>query len=147
MPHTPVSVSLLSWTKTYGDYIPGIYTIVHTFGSDLKYHPHFHVIITAGGLSIDKKKWIDSPGEYLLPKKGLKKQFRHQVIKRIIQANNKGLLKMPYLKKKGCYLNLREVKVGLERNLPSYVAEWVIDRYTPKGELDSEAKTKIAEGR
>lgn len=34
-------------------------------------------------------------------------------------------------------------KVGLERNLPSYVAEWIIDRYTPKGELDLEAKTKI----
>ena len=62
-----VSISLQSWTKKYGGYIPGIYTIVHTFGSDLKYHPHFHAIITAGGLSIGKNKWIDSPGEYLLP--------------------------------------------------------------------------------
>ncbi len=43
------------------------------FVSDLKYHPHFHVILTAGGLSISKNKWIDSPGEYLLPEKGLKK--------------------------------------------------------------------------
>lgn len=51
-----VSISLQSWTKKYGGYIPGIYCIVHTFGSDIKYHPHFHVIITAGGLNIDKKK-------------------------------------------------------------------------------------------
>jgi len=29
-----VSISLQSWTKKYGGYIPGIYTIVHTFGSD-----------------------------------------------------------------------------------------------------------------
>ncbi|MBA7578897.1 hypothetical protein ES708_20763 [subsurface metagenome] len=67
-----VSVSLQSWTKKYGGYTPGIYCIVHTFGSDLKYHPHFHVLITAGGLSLDKKQWIDSPGDYLLPEKGLK---------------------------------------------------------------------------
>gem|GEM_PF-3978027 len=58
-----VSISLQSWTKKYGGYTPGIYCIVHTFGSDLKYHPHFHVLITAEGLSLDKKQWIDSPGE------------------------------------------------------------------------------------
>jgi len=67
------------------------------------------VIITAGGLSIGKNKWIDSPGEYLLPEKGLKKRFRYQVIKQIIKANDKGLLEMPYLKKQGCYINLRGV--------------------------------------
>jgi ATP-dependent Lon protease len=34
-------------------------------------------------------------------------------------------------------------KMGFERNIPSYVAEWLVDRHTPKGELDQEAKTKI----
>jgi len=104
-----VSISLQSWTKKYGGYTPGIYCIVHTFGSDLKYHPHFHVLITAGGLSLDKNQWIDSPGDYLLPEKGLKKRFRYQVVKQIIKANDKGLLQMPYLKKQGCYINLRGV--------------------------------------
>jgi hypothetical protein len=110
-----VSISLQSWTKKYGGYIPGIYCIVHTFGSDIKYHPHFHVIITAGGLSIDKKKWVDSPGDYLLPEKGLKKRFRYNVINLLIKANNKGLLKMPYLKKKCCYINLRGVVSVISR--------------------------------
>jgi len=92
-----VSTSILyTWTKRYGGYIPGIYIIVHTFGSDLKYHPHFHVLITARGLSLDKKQWIDSPGDYLLPEKGLKKRFRYQVIKQIIKANDKGLLQIAY---------------------------------------------------
>ena len=109
------SISLQSWTKKYGGYIPGIYCIVHTFGSDIKYHPHFHVIITAGGLSVNKKKWVDSSGDYLLPEKGLKKRFRHNVINLLIKANNKGLLKMPYLKKKGCYINLRGVVSVISR--------------------------------
>lgn len=34
-------------------------------------------------------------------------------------------------------------KMGFERNIPSYVAEWLIDRHCPKGELDDQAKTKI----
>src|SRR4030042_1429678 len=34
-------------------------------------------------------------------------------------------------------------QMGFERNIPNYVAEWLIDRNTPKGELDDEAKIKI----
>ena len=34
-------------------------------------------------------------------------------------------------------------KMGFERNIPSYVAEWLVDRFTPSGELDQDAKTKI----
>lgn len=61
------------------------------------------------------KAGIDSPGDYLLPEKGLKKRFRHNVINLLIKANNKGLLKMPYLKKKGCYINLRGVVSVISR--------------------------------
>lgn len=34
-------------------------------------------------------------------------------------------------------------KMGFERNIPSYVAEWLIDIHCPKGKLDEQAKTKI----
>ena len=37
---------------------PGIISIVHTFGSDIKWNPHVHVIITSGGISADKQSWI-----------------------------------------------------------------------------------------
>jgi hypothetical protein len=40
------------------DCVPGIISIVHTFGSDIKWNPHVHVIITSGGVSSDKKSWI-----------------------------------------------------------------------------------------
>ena len=33
--------------------------------------------------------------------------------------------------------------MGFERNIPSYVAEWLIDRHCPKGQLDDKAKTRI----
>jgi len=47
-----VNESIQSWTKEYGNYIPGFYTVLHTFGSDIKFNPHFHVLITAGGLGL-----------------------------------------------------------------------------------------------
>jgi len=34
-------------------------------------------------------------------------------------------------------------QMGFERSIPSYVAEWLIDRYCPKGKLDGQAKTEI----
>ncbi|MGA1825796.1 MAG: transposase [bacterium] len=35
--------------------------VLHTFGSDITFHPHFHVIITAGGLSLDHTRWVNAP--------------------------------------------------------------------------------------
>ena len=42
------------------DYIPGMTSILHTFGSDLKYHIHVHALVTFGGLS--------KGGEWCYPK-------------------------------------------------------------------------------
>ena len=104
-----VSVSIQSWAKEYGGYIPGFYIVLHSFGSDIKFNPHFHVLITAGGLSLDHKRWVNAPDNFLMPVKGLKRRWRHNVINGIIKANNKNLLEMPFLAKKGKYLNLRGV--------------------------------------
>ena len=104
-----VAHSIMDWTQTYGGYLPGIYNVLHTFGSDIKFNPHFHVIITAGGLSLDRKRWIHAPKDFLLPEKGLKKRWRYNVINSIIFQNKAGLLEMPFLTKQGKYLNLRGV--------------------------------------
>jgi len=42
-----------------------------------------------------------------------------------------------------CIDKLLVQQMGFERNIPSYVAEWLIERHCPKGELDNQAKTKI----
>lgn len=104
-----VAHSLMSWTAEYGGYLPGIYIVLHTFGSDLKFNPHFHVIVTAGGLSLDKRNWIAAPKNFLMPEAGLKKRWRYNVIKAIIDKNNKSLLQMPYLPRQRKCINLRGV--------------------------------------
>ena len=32
------------------EYMPGVATVIHTFGGDLKWNPHVHVIVTEGGM-------------------------------------------------------------------------------------------------
>ena len=110
-----VAHSIMSWTKEFAGYQAGIYIVLHTFGSDLKFNPHFHVIVTAGGLSLDSKKWISAPQGFLMPEKGLKKRWKFNVIKSIIARNNAGLLEMPFLKKQDNYLNLRGVVSAISK--------------------------------
>ena len=80
---------------------------LHTFGSDIKFNPHFHVLITASGLRLDKKKWKSAPNNFLMPEAGLKKRWRFNVINGIIKANNENKLRMPILSKTNKLLNIR----------------------------------------
>ena len=55
---------------------PGFTAVLHTWGQTMQFHPHLHVIITAGGLSADGLRFIDiSSDNYLLPVKVLSKLF------------------------------------------------------------------------
>ena len=38
---------------------PGIIAVMHTFGSDLKWNPHVHCIVTCGGLDGERWKWMN----------------------------------------------------------------------------------------
>ena len=107
--------------------MPGFYLVLHTFGSDIKFNleamdgrntgftrdgksrSHFHVLITAGGLRLDKKKWKSAPDNFLMPEAGLKKRRRFNVISGIIKANNENKLTMPLLSKTNKLLNIRAV--------------------------------------
>lgn len=40
------------------EYVPGIIAVIHTFGRDLKWNPHVHMLVTEGGLG-NSGKWKD----------------------------------------------------------------------------------------
>jgi len=37
--------------------LPGMIAVLHTFGSDMKFHPHVHCLITFGGWNKQQNKW------------------------------------------------------------------------------------------
>ena len=53
----------------------GYICVLHTWGSEMNYHPHIHVILLGGGLSV-KNEWRDKGEEFFLPVKILSKVFR-----------------------------------------------------------------------
>jgi len=71
------SKTVLSWSNQNKSYIPGIIMVLHTFGRDLKFNPHIHMIITCGGLNLDNSKWISIS---FIPHLVLKTLWRYQII-------------------------------------------------------------------
>ena len=53
----------------------GYICVLHTWGSEMNYHPHIHVILLGGGLS-SKNEWRDKGKDFFLPVKVLSKMFR-----------------------------------------------------------------------
>jgi hypothetical protein len=46
------SCTVASWAIRNKSYVPGIAMVLHTFGRDLKFNPHIHMLVTCGGLSL-----------------------------------------------------------------------------------------------
>lgn len=53
----------------------GYICVLHTWGSEMNFHPHIHVILLGGGLTA-KNKWKDKGKNFFLPVKVLSKMFR-----------------------------------------------------------------------
>ena len=54
----------------------GITAVLHTWGSAMTHHPHIHMIVPGGGISLDGQRWLASRAGFLLPVRVLSKLFR-----------------------------------------------------------------------
>ena len=58
----------------------GCLAVLHTWTRDLRYHPHVHLLVTAGGLSADSTAWVaPKSGGYLVPVRALSQIFRAKI--------------------------------------------------------------------
>lgn len=69
------------------NYLPGVLAILHTFGTGLKWHLHFHVLITAGGMR--DNTWIYNG---YLNEKALKMVWKAKFLRGLRRLYHKGLL-------------------------------------------------------
>lgn len=58
----------------------GCLSILHTWGQNLHYHPHIHMLVPGGGISEDQMEWIPSGKKFFIPVKILSKVFRGKFI-------------------------------------------------------------------
>lgn len=81
------SKAVQQWAEDVKGMRMGILIVIHTFGADMKWHPHIHLIVTGGGLSLDGKHWMVTDPKYLMNHKGLKDRWKYQVITRMKEAH------------------------------------------------------------
>lgn len=63
----------LTRDRKYLGATPGILMVLHTWTSQMHYHPHVHLLVTGGGVSDDRQSWCEPPGAFLVPVKALSK--------------------------------------------------------------------------
>ena len=71
----------------------GITAVLHTWGSALTHHPHVHMIVPGGGLSIDGARWVAARSSFLMHVKVLARLFRGKLLAMLMQAHDMGRLK------------------------------------------------------
>src|SRR4029450_11286881 len=70
----------------------GITSVLHTWGSAMTHHPHVHMIVPGGGISLDGKRWIACRPGFFLPVRVLSKLFRRLMIEKLTAAHAAGKL-------------------------------------------------------
>jgi hypothetical protein len=70
----------------------GITAVLHTWGSALTHHPHIHMIVPGGGISLDATRWVSSRPGFLLPVRVLSKLFRRLFLTRLLEFYDAGNL-------------------------------------------------------
>ncbi|MBM4195048.1 MAG: IS91 family transposase [Gemmatimonadetes bacterium] len=65
----------------------GCLAVLHTWTRDLRYHPHVHLIVTAGGLSADRTRWVaPKHPAFLVPVRALSVLVRAKMCAAVTQA-------------------------------------------------------------
>jgi hypothetical protein len=71
------TVRLVAENRDWVGGTPGILAVLHTWSRTLEYHPHAHLLVTAGGLSADGMAWVrPAHPRFLLPGYVLSRIFR-----------------------------------------------------------------------
>lgn len=70
----------------------GITAVLHTWGSAMMHHPHIHMIVPGGGISLDGTRWVSSRPAFLLPVRVLGALFRRLFLTRLLELHAAGRL-------------------------------------------------------
>src|SRR6266404_8781427 len=66
--------------------------VLHTWGSALTHHPHVHMIVPGGGLSLDGARWVAARSNFLVHVNVLARLFQGKVLAMLMHAHDAGEL-------------------------------------------------------
>jgi len=106
----------------------GITAVLHTWGSAMTHHPHVHMIVPGGGISLDGKHWVKCRPGFFLPVRVLSRLFRRLFLTRLVAAHQAGRLYFF-----GNHAALVAGKAFATYLRPLRKAEWVVYSKRPFG--------------
>jgi hypothetical protein len=106
----------------------GITSVLHTWGSAMTHHPHVHMIVPGGGISLDGTRWVSCRPGFFLPVRVLSRLFRRLFLEKLIAAHKAG-----HLKFFGNHAALADPQAFATRLAPLRRTEWVVYAKRPFG--------------
>jgi hypothetical protein len=70
----------------------GITSVLHSWGSAMTHHPHVHMIVPGGGISLDGQSWVPCRPNFFLPVRVLSRLFRRLFLQMLVAAHEAGRL-------------------------------------------------------
>ena len=104
----------------------GITAVLHTWGSALTHHPHVHMIVLGGGISLDGERWVSCRPGFFLPVRVLSRLFRRLLLEKLIAAHKQ-------LQFFGNHAPLAKAQAFATYLAPLRRTEWVVYAKRPFG--------------
>ncbi|MDF0544655.1 IS91 family transposase [Sphingobium sp. H39-3-25] len=104
----------------------GITAVLHSWGSALTHHPHIHMIVPGGGVSLDGESWVSARPAFLLPVRVLGALFRRLFLTRLLALYDDGRLSFF-----GGMAHLAERRAFLRHLSPIRKKRWVVYAKSP----------------
>jgi hypothetical protein len=104
----------------------GITAVLHTWGSALTHHPHLHMIVPGGGISLDGMRWVSCRPGFFLPVRVLSRLFRRLFLKKLTAAHQQ-------LQFFGNHAPLTNARAFAAYLAPLRLSEWVVYSKRPFG--------------
>jgi hypothetical protein len=106
----------------------GVLSVLHTWGSALTHHPHVHMIVPGGGISLDGTRWIACRPNFFLSVHVLSRRFRRLILEKLDAAHRAGQLQFF-----GKHVSLTNAQAFAAYLAPLRNSEWVVYSKRPFG--------------
>jgi hypothetical protein len=106
----------------------GVTSVLHSWGSALTHHPHVHMIVPGGGISLDATKWVSCRPGFFLPVRVLSRLFRRLFLEKLLAAHTAGRLTFF-----GDHTPLADARAFAAYLTPLRKIEWVVYAKRPFG--------------
>jgi Putative transposase/Transposase zinc-binding domain len=106
----------------------GVLSVLHTWGSALNHHPHVHMIVPGGGISLDGTRWVACRPNFFLSVRVLSRLFRRLVLEKLDAAHRAGELQFF-----GKHTSLTNAQAFAAYLAPLRNSEWVVYSKRPFG--------------